>query len=149
MPEQKYKIGKTSTNSQFKCNTNSQKHVVAIKPITKSIIIYKNQRKGSRQPAPGSYNIERIYCLFEKNNSVWYLFFKYRMQMQYQTFNLDKNLSKWLKIQNFPSIPRFPLELWKQTENAELTYNLKKVDSGQKNMFRVTSFTIKIGYEII
>ena len=66
MPEQKHKIGKTSINSQLMCDVNSQKYDVAIKPFIKSIIIYKNQIKGTRQPVPGSSNIKRMYCLFGK-----------------------------------------------------------------------------------
>ena len=48
MPEQKFKIDKTSINRQFRCDVNYQKYVVAIKPIIKYIIIYKNQIKGTR-----------------------------------------------------------------------------------------------------
>ena len=66
MPEQKHKIGKTSINSQLRCDVNSQKYVVAIKPIIKSIIIYKNQIKGTRRPVPGSSNIKKMYCVFGK-----------------------------------------------------------------------------------
>ena len=49
MPEQKHEIGKTSINSQFRADVNSQKYVVAIKDVTaiKPIIIYKNQIKGT------------------------------------------------------------------------------------------------------
>ena len=73
MPDQKHKIGKTSINSQLSANVNSQNYVVAIKPIIKSIIICKNQWK---EP-PNLHQIVTVYSLFEENNTVWYLFFKY------------------------------------------------------------------------
>ena len=58
MPEQKLKIGKASINRQFRCDDNYQKYVVAIKPIIKSIITYKNQIKGTRWHARGSCSIK-------------------------------------------------------------------------------------------
>ena len=65
MPKQKYKIGKTSNNSQLSANIHSQNYAGAIKTIIKSTINCKNQGKEQRR----LLRIVTVYSLFEENNA--------------------------------------------------------------------------------